>query len=105
MLTLIFENSSQEEALKLRDFLCEALVGIPGFIDNDIVVNTQDLDSITKEPLNEEGDLVTVDDDGIKHEHCIRLIISSDNQPEEVTNHIIVLGGKELLEKNNIIKQ
>lgn len=41
MLTLIFENASKEKALKLRDDLCESLVGIPGFIDNEIIVNTQ----------------------------------------------------------------
>ena len=58
MLTLVFESASKEKALKLRDFLCEALVGIPGFINNEIVVNTQDFDDITKQPLNEEGDLV-----------------------------------------------
>lgn len=97
MLTLVFENTSKEKALKLRDFLCEALVGIPGFIDNEIIVNTQDLDSNTKEPLNEEGDLVVIDDDGEKHEHCVRLMIDSDKQPKEVTNHIIILGGKEIL--------
>ena len=97
MLTLIFENASKEKALKLRDFLCEALVGIPGFIDNEIVVNTQDLDNVTEEPLNEEGDLIVVDDDGEKHEHCVRLMISSDKQSEEVTDHIMVLGGKEKL--------
>ena len=52
MLTLVFESASKEKALKLRDFLCEALVGIPGFINNEIVVNTQDFDDITKQPLN-----------------------------------------------------
>lgn len=97
MLTLVFENATKEKALKLRDFLCEALVGIPSFINNEIVVNTQDLDDNTKEPLNEEGDLVVIDDDGEKHEHCIRLMIDSDKQPPEVTNHIMILGGKETL--------
>lgn len=95
MLTLVFENDTKEQALKLRDFLCEALVGIPGFIDNEIVVNTQDIDNNTKEPLNEEGDLVVIDDDGEEHKHCVRLMIDSDKQPKEVTNHIIILGGKE----------
>ena len=95
MLTLIFENTSKEHALKLRDFLCEALVGIPGFIDNEIVVNTQDVDERTKLPLNEDGDLVVIDEDGERHEHCVRLMIASDNQPEEVTDHIMILGGKE----------
>ncbi len=98
MLTLVFENATKEKALKLRDFLCEALVGIPGFIDNEIVVNTQDIDNDTKEPLNEEGDLVVIDDDGEEHRHCVRLMIDSDKQPAEVTNHIMILGGKEILE-------
>jgi len=97
MLTLVFENASKEKALKLHDFLCEALVGIPGFINNEIVVNTQDIDEHTKLPINEEGDLVVIDDDGEKHEHCVRLMITSDNQPKEVTNHIMILGGKETL--------
>ena len=97
MLTLVFENASKEKALKLRDFLCEALVGIPGFINNEIVVNTQDLDNDTKEPLNEEGDLVVIDEDGEKHEHCVRLMIASDKQSKEVTDHIMILGGKETL--------
>ena len=98
MLTLVFESASKEKALKLRDFLCEALVGIPGFINNEIVVNTQDFDDITKQPLNEEGDLVVVDEDGEKHEHCVKLIVASDEQPAEITDHIMILGGKEILE-------
>ena len=97
MLTLVFENDSKEQALKLRDFLCEALVGIPGYIENEIIVNTQDINDTTKEPLNEEGDLVVIDEDGEKHHHCIRLMIDSDKQPKEVTNHIMILGGKEKL--------
>lgn len=94
MLTLVFENASNEKALKLRDHLCEALVGIPGFIDNEIVVNTQDVDNITKEPLNEEGDLIVVDNDGEKHEHCVRLMIASDKQSEKVANYTMFLGRK-----------
>ena len=48
-LTIVFDHETKEKALKLRDDLCNALVGIPGFINNEIVVNTQDID---KETLN-----------------------------------------------------
>lgn len=98
MLTLIFENASKEKALKLRDDLCESLVGIPGFIDNEIIVNTQDLDNNTKEPLNEEGDLIVIDDDGEMHEHCVRLMIDSDNQPDGVVNHTMFIDSKKYYE-------
>lgn len=83
----------KKKALKLRDDLCESLVGIPGFIDNEIIVNTQDLDYNTKEPLNEEGELIVIDNDGEIHEHyCVRLMIDSDNQPDGVVNRTMFIG-------------
>ena len=47
--------------------------------------------------MNEEGDLVVIDEDGEKHEHCVKLMIASDEQPAEITDHIMILGGKETL--------
>lgn len=82
MLQIIFPNKSKEEALKLRDNLCECLKGIPAFIDNDIIVNAQDVNPETKAPLNEEGDLTCVDSNEELHEHCIRLVISSDKEKD-----------------------
>lgn len=92
-LTIVFEHNTKEGALKMRDILCNALVGIPGFVNNEIVVNTQDIDKETMQPLNEEGDMVVVDDDGEKHEHCVRLIIDSDKQPREIPNRIMICRG------------
>ena len=63
-LTIVFDHETKEKALKLRDDLCNALVGIPGFVNNEIIVNTQDIDKETLQPLNEEGDMVVVDKDG-----------------------------------------
>ena len=85
--------STKEKALKLRDDLCNALVGIPGFVNNEIIVNTQDIDKETLQPLNEEGNMVIVDKDGEKHEHCVRLIIDSDKQSHEIPNRIIFCKG------------
>lgn len=98
MLTLIFENASKEKALKLRDDLCESLVGIPGFIDNEIIINTYDLDNNTKEPLNEEGELIVIDNDGETHKHCVRLMIDSDNQPDGVVNHTMFIDSRRYYE-------
>ena len=92
-LTIVFEHGTKEEALKLRDDLCNALVGIPGFVNNEIIVNTQDIDKETLQPLNEEGDMVVVDKDGEKHEHCVRLIIDSDKQSHEIPNRIVFCKG------------
>ena len=92
-LTIVFDHETKEKALKLRDELCNALVGIPGFVNNEIIVNTQDIDKETLQPLNEEGDMVVVDKDGEKHEHCVRLIIDSDKQSREIPNRIIFCKG------------
>ena len=77
----------------LHDDLCNALVGISGFVNNEIIVNTQDIDKETLQPLNEEGDMVVVDKDGEKHEHCVRLIIDSDKQSHEIPNRIMFCKG------------
>ena len=92
-LTIVFDHETKEKALKLRDDLCNALVGIPGFINNEIIVNTQDIDKETLQPLNGEGDMVVVDKDGEKHEHCVRLIIDSDKQSHEIPNRIMFCKG------------
>ena len=91
-LTIVFDHETKEKALKMRDDLCNALVGIPGFVNNEIIVNTQDIDKETLQPLNEEGDMVVVDKDGEKHEHCVRLIINSDKQLREIPNKIMFCG-------------
>ena len=91
-LTIVFDHKTKEKALKLRDELRNALVGIPGF-NNEIFVNTQDIDKETCQPLNEEGDMVVVDKDGEKHEHCVRLIIDSDKQSHEIPNRIMFCKG------------
>ena len=91
-LTIVFDHKTKEKALKLRDELRNALVGIPGF-NNEIFVNTQDIDKETLQPLNEEGDMVVVDKDGEKHEHCVRLIIDSDKQSHEIPNRIMFCKG------------
>ena len=91
-LTIVFDHKTKEKALKLRDELRNALVGIPGF-NNEIFVNTQDIDKETRQPLNEEGNMVVVDKDGEKHEHCVRLIIDSDKQSHEIPNRIIFCKG------------
>ena len=92
-LTIVFDHETKEKALKLRDDLCNALVGIPGFVNNEIIVNTQDIDKETLQPLNEEGNMVIVDKDDEKHEHCVRLIIDSDKQSHEIPNRIIFCKG------------
>lgn len=87
MLTIVFEHDNAEEALKTRDKLCNALVGIPGFIENDIIVNTQECD-VKGNALNEEGDLIVKDNDGIDHKHCVRLIMHNDKQPDRSTDEV-----------------
>lgn len=93
MLTIVIENESKEAALKLRDDLCSALVGIPGFKNNEIVVNLQDIDKKTMLPMNEEGDLVVVDEDGDEYEHCVRLMIDSPEQPKEIPEKLLFVTG------------
>ena len=92
-LTFVFDHETKEKALKLRDDLCNALVGISGFVNNEIIVNTQDIDKETLQPLNEEGDMVVVDKDGEKHEHCVKFIIDSDKQSHEIPNRIMFCKG------------
>ena len=41
MLTLIFGNKSKEDALAMRDLFCSSVVGIPGYIDNEILITSQ----------------------------------------------------------------
>ena len=41
MLTLIFGNKSKEDALAMRDLFCSSVKGIPGYIENEILITSQ----------------------------------------------------------------
>ena len=40
MLTFVFGNLTKSNALAMRDVFCSSLVGIPGFIENEIMVSS-----------------------------------------------------------------
>ena len=77
MLRIVIANESKEKALEMRDRVCSSLVGIPGFINNEIVVSSQALDS-SGNPTCEDGDMEW---DGEKH--CVVVTIDSPNQPDD----------------------
>ena len=79
MLTLIFGNKSKEDALAMRDLFCSSVVGIPGYIDNEILITSQ----LTKSDgtMFEDGESeYTVC--GKTYKHVVMVCLSSDNQPD-----------------------
>ena len=91
MLQIVFPNESQEEALKLRDQICGSLVGVPAYVENDIIVCSQDLDPSGK-PLVDDGNLTFVED-GITYEHCVIITIKRDDEPNDVPFTTIISNG------------
>lgn len=88
MLQIVFPNESQEQALKLRDQICESLVGVPAYVENDIIVCSQDLDPSGK-PLVDDGNLTFVEN-GIAYEHCVIIAIKCDVGTNDVPFTIII---------------
>ena len=78
MLRIVISNESKEKALEMRDRVCASLVGIPGFVNNEIVVSSQVLDS-SGNPLCEDGDM-----EWGGEKHCVVVTIGSPDQPDNV---------------------
>ena len=76
MLRFVIVNETKEKALEMRDRVCSSLVGNPGFVNNDIVVSSQTLDS-SGNPTCDDGDMEW---DGEKH--CVLITLDSPNQPK-----------------------
>lgn len=77
MVRFVIVNETKEKALEMRDHVCASLVGIPGFVNNDIVVSSQIVDS-SGNPTCEDGDMEW---DGEKH--CVLLTLDSQNQSDK----------------------
>lgn len=75
MLKLLFENESQEEALKMRDMIFDSLKGAPGFINGEITLCSQRVDPDTNEPSCEDGNMGIISE-GYKLQHVVELVIS-----------------------------
>lgn len=80
MLTLIFGNKSKEDALAMRDLFCSSAKGIPGYIENEILITSQ----LTK------SDGTTFEDGeseytvrGKIYKHVVMVCLASGNQPDE----------------------
>lgn len=82
MLKLLFENESQEEALKMRDMICKALKDVPGFNTNEIIVQSNYIDGEESEDGNME---IVVE--GHKLQHVVEIVISGDENDSSVITH------------------
>lgn len=89
MLTLVFGNKTKEDALAMRDLLCSSLVGIPGFIENEIMVSSNLVDK--EGNIYPDGESVYESDDGTVYEHAVMLSLASDNQPEGTSNFVFCI--------------
>ena len=87
MLKLLFENDSQEEALNMRDMICNSLKGIPGFINNEITVCSQSFDPDTNEPSCEDGNMEIIAD-GYRLRHVVEIVISGGENDSGITHTI-----------------
>ena len=87
MLKLLFENKSQEEALKMRDMICNSLKGIPGFINNEIIVCSQSFDPDTNKPSCEDGNMEIITE-GYRLNHVVEIFISGGENDSGVIHTI-----------------
>ena len=83
MLKLLFENDSQEEALNMRDMICKALKGVPGFNTDEILVQSNYIDG--KE--SEDGNMEIIAD-GYRLQHVVEIVISGGENDSGVTHTI-----------------
>ena len=80
MLTLIFGNKSKEDALALRDLFCSGVVGIPGYIENEIIITSQLCKSDGTMYEDGESEYTIC---GKTYKHVVMVSLTSDNQSEE----------------------
>ena len=92
MLTFVFGNKSKEDAFAMRDLFCSALVGIPGFIENEIMVSSVIYDDKGNEYPDGEG--IYKCGDGVIYEHAVMVTLQSDNQPEETPDFVLGVNSK-----------
>lgn len=83
MLKLLFENESQEEALKMRDMICEALKGVTGFNTNEIFVQSNYID----EKESEDGNMEIIAE-GYRLQHVVEIVICGGENDSGVTHTI-----------------
>ena len=99
MLTLVFGNKSKEDAIALRDLFSTGVKGIPGFIENEILITSQ----LSKPDgtMHEDGESeYTVC--GKTYKHVVLIMLSSDNQSEETPEIEFVIDNPD--EYNYLIK-
>jgi hypothetical protein len=89
MLTLVFGNKTKEDALAMRDLFCSSLVGIPGFIENEIMVSSSLVDK--EGNTYPDGESIYESDDGTVYEHAVMLSLASDNQPEGTPDFVFTI--------------
>ena len=79
MLTLVFGNKSKEDALAMRDLFCSSVKGIPGYIENEILITSQ----LTKSDgtMFEDGES-EYNVCGKDYKHVVMVCLSSDNQSD-----------------------
>lgn len=80
MLTLIFGNKSKEDALAMRDLFYSSVVGIPGYIENEIQIGSQ-LTKSDDGTLFEDGES-EYNVNGKIYKHVVMVRLFSYNQPE-----------------------
>lgn len=78
MLTFVFGNLTKSNALAMRDVFCSSLVGIPGFIENEIMVSSALVDKNGN--TYPDGESI-YEQDGFVYKHVVMVTLSSDNQP------------------------
>ena len=79
MLTLIFGNKSKEDALAMRDLFCSSVKGIPGYIENEILITSQLTKSDGTKFEDGESEYNVCGED---YKHVVMVCLSSDNQPD-----------------------
>ena len=87
MLKLLFENDSQEEALKMRDMIFNSLKGVPGFKTGDITLCSQRVNPDTNEPSCEDGNMEIITE-GYRLQHVVEIVISGGENDSGVTHTI-----------------
>ncbi len=96
MLTFVFGNKSKEDAFAMRDLFSSALVGIPGFIENEIMVSSIIHDNEGNEYPDGEG---IYDCDGVIYNHVVMVTLQSDNQPNGTPEFVFGVNS----ESNNMV--
>lgn len=82
MVTFVFSHKTQADAISSAEYLHKAMQGDKAYVNGDICICVSTIDSNTKQPTCEDGNLDYAFNGKVLH-HCVLLDVGTIDNPVE----------------------